>query len=222
MNNKPKILSIESSGLVCGVCLSGGENIIADYSLYGRNIHDKLLAELIRRILSDNDLTVDELDAVAVSSGPGSFTGLRIGAAIAKGLCFDNKPKLIAVPTLFSIAFSAKDLQNVINFDGIISAVPSHKDLLYYQEFDSKANPLTEIKIIDKENFTKLNFKDKLLCGINFNELSNVINFEHLNRLSPAFIAKSANYFYNESKFVDAMEFTPEYVMEFEPKKLIK
>jgi tRNA threonylcarbamoyladenosine biosynthesis protein TsaB len=220
MNELPKILSIESSGSVCGVCLSEGNIILADYSLFGRNIHDKLLAELIRRILQDNDLSIDKIDAVAVSSGPGSFTGLRIGSAIAKGICFDNHPKLIAVPTLYAVAFTAKDFLNTINFDGIIAAVPSHKDLLYYQEFDCEANPLAEIKITDKDTFSKLELNNKLIGGMQFGFIPNSVNIEYTNKLSPVFIAKAAYQFYKESKFVDSDEFTPDYIMDFEPKKI--
>ena len=101
------ILSLETSGKTCGVAISRDNEIIAEKAIYEHNTHDRLLAKSVNELLDDVKLDINDLDAVALSAGPGSFTGLRIGAALAKGLCFDNKIKFIPVPTLESIAYSA-------------------------------------------------------------------------------------------------------------------
>jgi tRNA threonylcarbamoyl adenosine modification protein YeaZ len=153
MNPEKKyILSIESSGKVCGIALLSFENnrlnfennnfennniltnfeLLSEYNIYVGNKHDRFLAELCHRILNDNDLRVDDLSGVAVSIGPGSFTGLRIGSALAKGLCFtvdeenevdekneENKThsiKLIAVPTLKALAYRVNEFLKSVNY----------------------------------------------------------------------------------------------------------
>ncbi len=115
--------------------MSAGAEIIAEYSQHGTNIHDKLLAEYIRRIIDDTGNTIDGLDCVAVSSGPGSFTGLRIGAAVAKGICYGNKPALIPVPTLYALAYAAIGTARALKLDGITATVHSHRKLFYAQHF---------------------------------------------------------------------------------------
>jgi tRNA threonylcarbamoyladenosine biosynthesis protein TsaB len=217
MNKESLILSIESSGSLCGVCVSEGSKLIADYSFFERNAHDRLLSEFIRRILEDNGISSIDLDAVAVSSGPGSFTGLRIGASIAKGLCFDNKPQLISVPTLLAIAYFANDYCEILNCKNIIAAIPSHKEMIYLQEFDLNAEPISEIQFVDKEIFQSIDLREKLVCGMNI-DLPNIIQVDCLNSISAKFIAKIALELYKEQKFVMAEEFIPNYVMDFEPK----
>ena len=70
LNERPLILSIESSGINCSVCIAEGDKIIAEYSINKNNSHDRLLAVLINRILNDIGIKFQDLDAVAVSSGP--------------------------------------------------------------------------------------------------------------------------------------------------------
>ena len=132
---KNYILSLETSGVTCGVAISNGKNILAEYSIYMSNQHDRLLAELTRRILKDVGISLNDLSAVAVSAGPGSFTGLRIGAALAKGLCYDGNPKFIAIPTLSAFAYHSHELAELTDSKRIIAAISSHKDLMYYQIF---------------------------------------------------------------------------------------
>lgn len=95
------ILNIETSGKTCSVCLS------KDGSLLGLNevhppgyVHAEQLNVLIEEILQDNELTMKDLDAIAVSAGPGSYTGLRIGVASAKGFCYALGIPLISLNSL--------------------------------------------------------------------------------------------------------------------------
>lgn len=209
------LLSIETSGNTCGVCISDESGILADYSLYGTNQHDRMLAELVRRILADSELTIADIEAVAVSSGPGSFTGLRIGAALAKGLCFDNQPKLIAVPTLQALAYSAVEFAQRINASGIIAAMPSHKDLLYYQTFNNFAEPVTEIIVTDNQRFGEIDKNGYVLCGHGVAP-DNALPF--LRTLTVEKIAKLGFKKLLNKQFSDPQEFIPLYGQEFTPK----
>lgn len=212
----PIIISIESSGSTCGAVLSMEDEIIASYSIYGKNLHDKMLAELIRRLMYDTGNTIENVDAVAVSSGPGSFTGLRIGASIAKGLCYEDTLKLIAVPTLAALAYYAKDYLEISGYKRIISAVPSHRDLLYYQIFDGKAKEISEIIHITLEEFNTIDKSDAIIFAPG---LKNIEKLAYLpDFLSAEFIAKLGYKYYLAGKFTKAEEFTPLYVQDFEPK----
>jgi tRNA threonylcarbamoyladenosine biosynthesis protein TsaB len=218
-----KILTIETSGPLCGVALSDEENIIAEISKQDGNIHDKLCAHFVKTILDENKLSVSDLDAVALSAGPGSFTGLRIGASIAKALCFkendkDISPKLIAVPTLSAFANSAVEYAKSYKSQKIISANPAQKDLFYYQEFDINSNETSEIQMIEKDGFNKMDFSKTFLCGPYFIN-SNITNTKpEINNYSVEIIAEFGIKMYKEKKFTDAAKFKPDYIQDFQIK----
>jgi tRNA threonylcarbamoyladenosine biosynthesis protein TsaB len=101
------ILSIETSTTVCSVALSKDGHTISSLEEHQANSHAAILTVLINQILSNEDIKTEQLSAVAVSSGPGSYTGLRIGVSVAKGICYASKIPLIALPTLQIMAANA-------------------------------------------------------------------------------------------------------------------
>lgn len=213
-----KILAIESSGYSCGIALSNGNNIIAEYIINIPNQHERLLAELINRILKDCNLSINDLTAIAVSSGPGSFTGLRIGASIAKGICFNDHPKLIQVPTLKAIAFNYSLLALKLKIDKILVVNNSHKDLCYFQYFDPYGNELTNIDIKELNNIIISTDKKVLVCGTSalyFNG-ENIIPINE--NILPSFINKLAITLFKEGKFINPDDFEPDYYFDFIPK----
>jgi tRNA threonylcarbamoyladenosine biosynthesis protein TsaB len=217
-NKEIKILAIESSGSTCGIAISTDNVILCEYSFYNKNLHDKLLADLIQRALKDCSLNIDEIDAVAISSGPGSFTGLRIGASIAKGLCFGGKPKLISVPTLQSLVYSQINIINFFGLNNIIALLPSHKNLYYFQEFSNQMEELSEIKLMEIENIFS-NLENKfVVIGTEIIKLQIDSKFIVKKNLEPASLAKLAYLFYKEEKFVSADDYVPLYVQDFVPK----
>lgn len=94
------ILSIETATSVCSVALHQAGNLLGVYELYSEKSHSEQLSVLIEQICKQNHLLLKDISAVAVSQGPGSYTGLRIGTATAKGLCFALQKPLIAINTL--------------------------------------------------------------------------------------------------------------------------
>ena len=111
------ILSIDSSTPVAGVAVADGEQLLGEIFLNTKNTHLEKLLPLIQQLLQDLELSVEDLDAVAVTQGPGSFTGLRIGMATAKGLVQGADKKLIAVPTLDCLA------RNLLHYPGVICPI---------------------------------------------------------------------------------------------------
>ncbi len=215
--NRTKILSIESSSSVCSVCLSVDDLIISEYNIYEKNVHDKLLSKVIKTLLDDIEIRINELNAIAVSSGPGSFTGLRIGFAIAKGICFDGKIKFLAIPTLKAIANEQLEIAKLCSKDFILSVIYSNENLFYTQLFDLKLEEQSEVKILTNEEIENTFGKNYFITG----PAARIIKPEtpdFLTKLTASTISKLAIKYYEDSIFVDPSEITPDYYQRFKIK----
>lgn len=111
------ILSIDSSTPIAGIAVADGEKLLGEVMINTKNTHSEKLMPMIERLLQELQLSVQQLDAIAVTQGPGSFTGLRIGMATAKGLAQGAGKKLIAVPTLDCLAY------NLAHYPGVICPI---------------------------------------------------------------------------------------------------
>ncbi|MBX7154181.1 MAG: tRNA (adenosine(37)-N6)-threonylcarbamoyltransferase complex dimerization subunit type 1 TsaB [Bacteriodetes bacterium] len=211
------ILSIETSSVTCGVALTVNGALSGEFSLLIPNIHDKALAEMTRSLLAQSNITIQQLDAVAVSAGPGSFTGLRIGINFAKALCFDNTPKLIAIPTLQATASAADEFATMCNADKILVVNSSQRGVYFMQMFDNTANPLSDVKLVEHQDVQQHITSTTVVCGNAAHEFGG-LQLSGLNRLTPRFIARLAVRFFEQQKFVDATSFAPSYHQEFVPK----
>lgn len=100
------ILCIETSSTMCSVCITANDKVLACKELNGGYTHAENLHVFIQDVLKEADLTVKQISAVAVSKGPGSYTGLRIGVSSAKGLCYALQVPLISIDTLQSMAYA--------------------------------------------------------------------------------------------------------------------
>ena len=109
-----KLLAIDSSSLTCSVALSEDGILRALFSIQYKTTHSQILMPMLSDIRDKLSLDMDTLDAVAVSAGPGSFTGLRIGAATAKGLCLALGIPLVPVPTLEAMAYRLWGVKGLI------------------------------------------------------------------------------------------------------------
>ena len=101
-----KILGIESSGLVASVAVTEDGIVIGEYTTNFKKTHSQTLLPMLDALKKMIDLDMESIDAIAVSGGPGSFTGLRIGSATAKGLGFALDKPLISVPTVEALAYN--------------------------------------------------------------------------------------------------------------------
>lgn len=100
-----KILSIDTATDVCTVSISDSGKIISLRDSAENRSHSVLLGVYVKEVLKESGLKVNELDAVAISKGPGSYTGLRIGVSVAKGLCYGANVPLVSVPTLQAMCY---------------------------------------------------------------------------------------------------------------------
>lgn len=100
-----KILALDSSGLVASAALVEDDNLIAEYTIQYKKTHSQTLLPMLEEIRDMVELDLNTVDAIAVAAGPGSFTGLRIGSATAKGLAFALDKPIVPVPTVEGLAY---------------------------------------------------------------------------------------------------------------------
>ena len=134
-----KLLSIDSSGKSAACAVTDGEKVLAESFINSGLTHSQTLLPMVDKMLSDAGIKISEIDAFAVTNGPGSFTGLRIGMALVMGLSGDKK--CIAVPTLKALAY------NMAGVDGIIVPVmDARRNQVYTSLFESKGGKLTQLE----------------------------------------------------------------------------
>lgn len=109
-----KILALDSSGLVASVAVLEEENCIAEYTINYKKTHSQTLLPMLDEVVKMIELDLHTIDAIAVSAGPGSFTGLRIGSATAKGLGQGLNKPLVGVPTVDGLAYNLYGTDKVI------------------------------------------------------------------------------------------------------------
>lgn len=109
-----KILAIECSGLVAGIAVTEDDNLLGEYTMNYKKTHSQTILPMLDELKTMIELDLNTIDAIAVSNGPGSFTGLRIGSATAKGLALALNKPIIPVPTVDALAYNLWGARNQI------------------------------------------------------------------------------------------------------------
>lgn len=220
--SNPYLLLIETSTEVCSVALSAGEEIISYRVVKEAKSHARVIALLINEVLEEGGLTVDKCDAIVVSEGPGSYTGLRVGVSIAKGLCYGANKPLIAVSSLELLArLSAKDI-DISPGSVIVSMIDARRMEVYAAKFDSSCNPISRVEavILDETSFSaELSEGPVLFAGDGARKFMNVINnpnahFSLIDADARGMVT-SALKKYLLGDFVDVAYFEPFYLKDF-------
>ena len=156
------ILQIETSTTNCSVAISANGEIIAVQEVSNGYSHAENLHVFIKEILENNGLNFDDLNAIAVSKGPGSYTGLRIGVSAAKGLCFALNVPLIALETLEVLAHQVN-----IETGFIVPMIDARRLEAYTKVYDSEYNVVREIQaeILDETSFSEY-LEEKLVVFV--------------------------------------------------------
>lgn len=212
-----KILMIETSTECCSVALSDGAGILAYRINETPRQHAAQLAPYIQQILAESGLTAAGLDAVAVSEGPGSYTGLRVGVSTAKGLCFGAGKPLIGIDTLHILAMQAEAC-----FDRIVPMVDARRMEVYAASFDSAGRKLTDTQaiILDENSYRQeLEAGTVLFIGTGVEKFRRICphpnaTFRECFPLATAMIvpARSA---LQKKEFEDTAYFEPFYLKDF-------
>ena len=128
-----KILALDSSAVVASVALCEDDKLLAEYTLNNGNTHSETLLPMVESIFRHFGISARDIDLFAVSAGPGSFTGIRIGAATLKGLAFGKGTPCVAVSTLEALA------ENIAPLDGIlVPCMDARRGQAYNALFESK------------------------------------------------------------------------------------
>ena len=234
------ILCLETSTAVCSVALVENGNVVAlRESLDGQN-HAEKITLFIDEVMKEAGVAYKDLDAVATSMGPGSYTGLRIGVSTAKGLCYAMEKPLIAIDTLAAMAHGFFSQQSTVNRQQIESLefkaqssesilcpmIDARRMEVYTAFFNDKLERTseTEALVIDENSFMELKQNNHLyLFGDGADKLAALFeNDENITvvekfHCSAAYMAKLADEAFTNKQFVDTAYFEPFYLKNFVP-----
>lgn len=218
-----RILALDSSGLVATVALVEDEQTIAEYTMNYKKTHSQTLLPMLDEIVKMTGFDLSSIDAIAVAGGPGSFTGLRIGSATAKGLGLALEKPLIHIPTVDGLAY------NLYGNEGLICPImDARRSQVYtgiYRFRDGQFEVVEEqMAIALEELMEKLNaygekvtflgdgvpvYREQLEKGL---KISFAFAPAHVNRQRAAAVGTLAMQYYREGKLVTAAEHRPDYL----------
>ena len=166
MDKMLPLLAIETTGELCSVALILEHNSVVDINYKQKHIHSKMLIEMIDTVMNSSGLQLKDLRAIAVSKGPGSFTGVRIGFSAVKGLAFGAGLPLIPVPTFDAFAYQiAGHLQSETKY--IIANIASVEKLYVSKHVAKEKSYITleKVNLISKKDFSIYCDKIDLVFG---------------------------------------------------------
>ena len=228
LKENPIILHIETATEICSVALSKGTELMALKEESKGFSHAEKMIPFIDQLLREAHILPSDLDAIAVSIGPGSYTGLRIGASTAKGLCYALNIPAISVSTLMSIAEGVKQDKNFNDKDFIIAPmIDARRMEVYTALYNQNQKLLNDIhaEIIDESSFKDiLELHNVVFCGNgmpkckeslsqNKNALFSAVTLSAQNMIYPAMEK------YKNAQFEDVAYFEPFYLKEYIPGK---
>lgn len=217
-----KILQIETATQVCSVALSIDGKTVAIKEEHGQNIHASNVTLFIDEVVKAAGLTYQSIDAVDVSKGPGSYTGLRIGVSTAKGLCYALEKPLIAIETLEMMA-AVFQMENP-EYSGLICPmIDARRMEVYTSVYNSSLEVIkpTSAKIIDETSFADLLSQNKITflgdgaakCAETLHHPNAVFSDQNFNAAS--YMSALASKAYNQEHFEDVAYFEPFYLKDF-------
>jgi tRNA threonylcarbamoyladenosine biosynthesis protein TsaB len=218
------ILQIETATTVCSVALATDGNVVAVKELNERNIHAEVITLYIDELIKQAGLTYDQVDAIAVSSGPGSYTGLRIGVSTAKGLSFALDKPLIAVETLAAMAQGMIAIGDTESDILLCPMIDARRMEVYTALFDAEGNTVkpTSAEIIDEHSFnTYLNENKILFFGDGAEKCRDVLSRNENAIFATAFtnsathLTRTAAEKFAGNDFEDVAYFEPYYLKDF-------
>lgn len=216
------ILSIETSTPVCSVALARDGKILGLEESFDEKSHATQLTVFIQSILEKNQLKAEDLDAVSVSQGPGSYTGLRIGVSVAKGICYAAQKPLIAINTMKVMALMAQSLMD--NKHSVLCPLLDARRMeVYSAVFSSTLEEKEAVKaeIIDSESFKNLLEQQTVFFFGNGAEKCKPViqhpNARFIDGIYPSakYMAPLAEDAYKASDFKNVAYFEPFYLKDF-------
>jgi len=220
------ILNMDTATPVCSVALAKDGQLLAFREKNEKNIHAEVLNGFVAEVLEEAELGLKDLDAVAVSMGPGSYTGLRIGVSSAKGLCFSLDIPLIAIGTIESMAcWAAEQLPEQVSEKALfIPMIDARRMEVYGAFYNHNLEAQTKVMphILDEHSFLEEAENHQLVvtgdgaakCQDIFAQRKEIKIFPEILSSSRGMIRKADEKF-QHNEFVDVAYFEPFYLKEF-------
>lgn len=218
-----KILGLDSSGIVASVAIVEDDVLIAEYTVNYKKTHSQTLLPMLDEIAKMTEHDLNSIDAIAVAAGPGSFTGLRIGSATAKGLGLALKKPLIAIPTVEGLAYNLYDIPGLI-----CPIMDARRKQVYtgiYRFTDHQLKVVEDQMAVSMETvIEKLNQYGEAVTFLGdgvpvFHELiaeKMTVPYSfapaHVNKQRAAAVAALGEIYYRQGKTETAMEHVPDYL----------
>ena len=218
-----KILALDSSGLVASVAVVENDTLLAEYTVNYKKTHSQTLLPMLDEISNMTELDLSTIDAIAVAGGPGSFTGLRIGSATAKGLGLALEKPLISIPTTAAIAYNIWDTDKFVCpimdarrkqvYTGIYR-FEEHQLMTLKEQWAAPIEELLEELNQRGEMVTFLGDGVPVFRELIAEKLQVPYSFApaHVNKQRAAAVAALGSIYYKEGRTETAMEHIPEYL----------
>ena len=218
-----KILGIDSSGIVASAAIADEKNIIAEFTINNKQTHSQTLLPMIDMVVKMSGVQLEEIDAIAVAAGPGSFTGLRIGSSTAKGLALALNKPIVSVPTLDGLAYRLAISEGIIC--PIMDARRNQVYTAVYKMENGELKALSEQKAVDiHELFEELEkYNEKVVFigdGVDVHRETIIEEYKgksefapvHMAKQSAAAVAALGMIYYNQGKAESGAEHKPVYL----------
>jgi tRNA threonylcarbamoyladenosine biosynthesis protein TsaB len=221
------ILGIETATSVCSVALVQDGKLLTIRESVGARDHSAALTTYVAEVITEAGLSFQQLDAIAISIGPGSYTGLRIGVSSAKGLCYALDKPLIAIDTLKSLAWQAlqkcrkegKDTENAV----LVPMLDARRMEVYTAIYNQNLEIIEPVNahVVTEDSFAQYTAKEIIYFGDGaskcisvFESKSNYIFLENIT-LSGNAVCMLAENEYRDNNFADVAYCEPFYLKDF-------
>lgn len=217
------ILCLETSGEACSIAVFNQDKLIAKVERIEKNVHASAITLLIQETLVQAGLSLNRLNAIAVSKGPGSYTGLRVGVSTAKGLCYALKIPLISIPTLRAMAVGYVT-ENVIDSTALICPMIDARRMEVFTEVidhSLQTRMTTKAEILTNESFKEYHQLPIHFVGSGafkmqqFAHLFSNISINQSFLPSAAHLGRLSWYQYQANEFENIAYFEPFYLKDF-------
>ncbi|HWZ14801.1 MAG TPA: tRNA (adenosine(37)-N6)-threonylcarbamoyltransferase complex dimerization subunit type 1 TsaB [Mucilaginibacter sp.] len=220
------ILQIETATSSCSVALANEGKLLAVKEINARNVHAEVITLFINELIQQANIAYYDLDAIAVSCGPGSYTGLRIGVSTAKGLCFALDKPLIAIDTLEAMATGVMDSEEFEPDAGMLLCpmIDARRMEVFTAIFNQHGDKIksTAAEIIDENSFAGLLETNRVLffgdgaekCRSVLGKTPNALILQGFTN-SAAHLTKKAFEKFSVKSFEDVGYFEPYYLKDF-------
>jgi len=216
MSEDKKILAIETSGELCSVAISFSPEIYDERNILMKHIHSEKLIPMIDELFRSNNMSSEELEIIAVSNGPGSFTGLRIGMTAAKGIAFASYLPIVPVPTFNALSLEIKDYLKIDTTFYIVNN--ANIDECYFSKYmlkNGNVQIVEEPRLKEKSKLNNNLAETELVFG-NFKALEGIKNISSPRASS---IAKWTYLFGEDLLIYDYDFLEPNYLKNFKVKQ---